>query len=60
MTTLTKKLGIGFLSAWIIGAVLVDTINLPTPIYAILVVGLEIAFFVSLFVDLAHKAENIY
>jgi hypothetical protein len=52
MKTRTLLIGIGFLCAWFIGAVLVEKIGLPTAIYAITVVGLEIATMISAGSDL--------
>jgi len=50
----TILLGIGFFFAWIIGAILVEKLHLPTPIYVILVVGFEIASIGSVAYDLAQ------
>jgi hypothetical protein len=60
ITPRTILIGIGFLFAWIVGGVFVEVLHLPTPIYAILVVGFEIASFISVTYDLAHDTENSY
>jgi hypothetical protein len=60
MSKKTIFTGIGFLFAWIIGAVFVEALNFPTPIYAIIVVCLEIATIYSIFADLAHGSVDRY
>jgi hypothetical protein len=60
ITPRTKLLGILFFCAWILGAVLVDLLHMPTAIYAILVVGFEIASIGSVAYDLIGNNENNY
>jgi hypothetical protein len=63
MTKITPRtilLCFGFFCAWIIGAVLVEKIHLPVSIYAILVVGFEIASLGSVAYDLASSTEDCY
>jgi hypothetical protein len=56
----TILLGIGFFCAWIFGAILVEKLHLPTPIYAILVVGFEMASIGSIADDLTHDTGDSY
>jgi hypothetical protein len=52
--------GIVFVIVWIVGAIVVDKINILAPPYAIILVSLEIATIYSIFVDLAHSSVDRY
>jgi hypothetical protein len=55
----TLLFGMAFLCAWFLGAYLVE-LGLPTAIYAIIVVGFEIATMISGFSDLSDYLESKY
>jgi hypothetical protein len=51
MTIVTKMIGIGFLCTLFFGAIIVDTLDWPSLVYGLPVIGLEIAFFGSVVRD---------
>ena len=57
---MTKIIGIAFICALFFGAIIVDLLDWPNLVYGIPVIGLEIAFFVSLIRDAIHDAERCY
>jgi hypothetical protein len=60
MSTRTIIIGISFLLVLFFGAIVVDVLNWPNFIYGIPVIGLEIAFFISITFDAFLDTENCY
>jgi hypothetical protein len=60
MTDRTKLIGIVFLLFLFIGAIIVDLLNWPNLIHGIPAIGLEIAFFVSVFADAISEKSHSF
>jgi hypothetical protein len=58
MSARTRVIGITFLLLLFFGAIVVDVLNWPNLVYGIPVIGLELAFFGSLFIDLIFDKAN--